>query len=325
MLFRSASAGGADLVAQQAHVSDMGLSKIDESTAERVALVSGVRSVSKIIYGVSTAPGMPWLMVFGAEPNSDYLRHYRLQEGRLLARPKEAMLGRLAADGLKKGVGDRLRIGGTSYLVVGVFETGVAYEDSAAVLTLREAQTLLGWRRQISMLNIRLVDPARASEMGRILEAQFTDIAVSTPSSFVERAQDFATLNAMTSVLVALTMVVGGVVMTNAVLMSVFERTQEIGVLRALGWRRRRVLGMVLAEAVVLSLLSSALGVVLGVGLGQLIAAEPTYGRHFLIPSYSWGLVGQVVLLAVALGALGGLYPAWRATGLRPIEALRYE
>jgi putative ABC transport system permease protein len=136
--------------------------------------------------------------------------------------------------------------------------------------------------------------------------------------------QDFATMNAMFGALIGLMVVVGGIVMLNVMAMSVFERTQEIGVLRALGWRRWRVLHMVLGEALALSLLSTLLGIALGVGLNALFSLEPTYGR--LLPAvYSSGAFAQVVALAVALGALGGLYPAWRATRLRPAEALRYE
>jgi ABC-type antimicrobial peptide transport system permease subunit len=112
--------------------------------------------------------------------------------------------------------------------------------------------------------------------------------------------------------------------MMNAMLMSVFERTRELGVLRALGWRRRRVLRMVLGESLALSLLSTLLGIAIGVGLNALFSLEPTYGQ--LLPAiYTPGSFAQVVVLALALGGLGGLYPAWRAANLRPVEALRYE
>jgi putative ABC transport system permease protein len=136
--------------------------------------------------------------------------------------------------------------------------------------------------------------------------------------------QDFATMNALLGALVLLTVIVGGVVMTNAMLMSVFERTQEIGVLRALGWRRRRVLRMVLVESIALSLLSGVFGTGIGVGLNYLFLLEPSLGT-FLTPAFPPGLFAQVLALTVLLGAVGGLYPAWRASGLRPVEALRYE
>jgi len=136
--------------------------------------------------------------------------------------------------------------------------------------------------------------------------------------------QDFATTYAILNALILLTVVVGGIVMTNAMLISVFERTQEIGVLRALGWKRRRVVRMIFVEALALSLLSALVGIGLGVGLNYLFMLIPGFGA-FLTPAYTPALFGRVLGLAVTLGVIGSLYPAWRAAGLRPIEALRYE
>jgi ABC-type antimicrobial peptide transport system permease subunit len=136
--------------------------------------------------------------------------------------------------------------------------------------------------------------------------------------------QDFASMNAMFGALTALTLLVGGIVMMNVMVMSVFERRQEIGVLRALGWRRRRVLRLVLAESLALSLLSGLLGLLIGVGLSLLFTLEPSTGA-FLAFAYSPGILAQTLALALALGAIGGLYPAWRAANLPPAEALRYE
>jgi putative ABC transport system permease protein len=107
-------------------------------------------------------------------------------------------------------------------------------------------------------------------------------------------------------------------------LMSVFERTREIGTLRALGWRRRRVVGMIVSESLALAFLSGIAGILLGVGLGNLIAMEPTMGA-WLKGEYSLRLFAQAIGIALVLGGIGALYPAWRAANLSPIEALRYE
>jgi putative ABC transport system permease protein len=112
--------------------------------------------------------------------------------------------------------------------------------------------------------------------------------------------------------------------MTNTMVMSVFERTREIGVLRALGWRRWRILGMIVRESVTLSLLGGAAGILLGVALGMLINLHPLI-KGFLQLRYSVGLFVQALSTTLVLGILGGIYPAWRATRLQPVEALRYE
>ena len=107
----------------------------------------------------------------------------------------------------------------------------------------------------------------------------------------------------------------------NTVFMSVFERTREIGVLRALGWRRVRVLLMVMKESLVLSAVGGVAGILLGMGLGSLFPLL----LSMLVPVYSGELLVRALVLALVLGSIAGLYPAWWASRLDPLEALRYE
>ncbi|MBI5877063.1 MAG: ABC transporter permease [Chloroflexi bacterium] len=317
-------AGQIDLLAEEAGVSDASLSKIDERIADRIALRPDIRSVSKLVMGVTSAPDMLYLIVWGVDPSDEYLTHYRLREGRLIERPREVMLGRFLARSAKKNIGDKLQIGGSGYEVVGIYENGVSFEDGGSVITLRDAQERFNKTRQASFLGFRVADPARIDAVALALEAEYPEIIVSRPSNFTQRMNDMAVTYATLNALIVLTVIVGGIVMTNAMLMSVFERTQEIGVLRALGWSRGRVVRMVLVESLALSVLSALAGIALGMGLAGLFTLEPTMGA-MLTPAYSAEMFGQVFLLAVALGVIGGVYPAWRAANLRPIEALRYE
>jgi ABC-type antimicrobial peptide transport system permease subunit len=273
---------------------------------------------------VSSAPGLPFFMVFGLDPRENYIQHYRVREGRMLQRPGEVIIGRFAANSLEKKVGDRVRLGGQNFEVVGIYENGQSYEDAGGLVSLEDARDIFNRPNKSTLLGIKVTDPDQAEAVAQFLEASFPEIIVARTAAFTERLQDFQTTYAIMNALVALTIVVGGVVMMNAMLMSVFERTQEIGVLRAVGWKRRRVIGMVLAEAVALSLLSGLVGIGLGIGLNHLLLLEPTMGV-FLTPAYEPRLFVEVLILALALGAIGGVYPAWRAAGLRPIEALRYE
>jgi putative ABC transport system permease protein len=116
---------------------------------------------------------------------------------------------------------------------------------------------------------------------------------------------------------------VGGLGVLNTLLMSVSERTREIGTLRAVGWSRARVLSMILQEGFLVSALGALLGLAIGVaGAEALVAFAP---RGFLGAQYSPLLFAEAAAVALALGFLGSLYPAWKAGRLSPIEALRYE
>ena len=117
---------------------------------------------------------------------------------------------------------------------------------------------------------------------------------------------------------------VGGLGMMNTMLMSVLERTREIGVLRALGWKRRRIITMIVGEALIVALGGGALGILLGVGLTELARTAPSV-EALLQDTLTPYILAQAIGIAVVLGTVGGLYPAWRASKLQPVEAMRYE
>ena len=165
------------------------------------------------------------------------------------------MLGRKALEGMKTKVGEVIRLGDVGFRVVGVYETGITYEESAGVMSLRDAQDLTGKPRQVTMYGIKLDDPQQAEAIQQQLENTLPDIAVSMSSQFAENLPDLKNMQVMMWAIDVLAILVGGISM-----MSVYERTREIGTLRAVGWQRRRVLWMVLKESIVLSLLGAAVG-----------------------------------------------------------------
>jgi putative ABC transport system permease protein len=108
-------------------------------------------------------------------------------------------------------------------------------------------------------------------------------------------------------------------------IMSVFERTREIGVLKAVGWRSRRILGMILGESIVLTLVAGTVGTIVGiVGVNAVLAYSSSFGS-IIQPVYSLDLFIRAYGIAFLVGILGGIYPAYRASKLAPTEALRYE
>ncbi len=151
-----------------------------------------------------------------------------------------------------------------------------------------------------------------------MLEQQFADVMVGTTSTFTEKMQDFKTMESMMNAMSGLTMLVGGIVMMNAMLMSVFERTQEIGLLRAVGWKRKRVVGMIVIEGLALSLFSGVAGVGIGIGLNSILGLIPLYGSFFN-PIYEGPTFLQIGVLVLVLGVVGSM---WVGTDYAPINPL---
>jgi putative ABC transport system permease protein len=122
----------------------------------------------------------------------------------------------------------------------------------------------------------------------------------------------------------AVALILGSIGLLNTMVMAVFERTNEVGLLRALGWRRRRVLTLILGEAMVLGLLGALVGTALAyLGVRALLLDRTSQG--FIDPNLPPAVVGIGLAMGLGLSLLGGLYPALRAAMLDPTEALRHE
>ncbi len=313
-----------DLTVSEAKASDMSVAAIDEKVGRYAALLPDVQHVTGLLLGIATMPGTPYFLVFGIDPAGYGIRHFAITEGERMRLPREMLLGKVAAKSYKKHVGDTMQISGNAFRVVGIYETGIGYEDSSGVISLAEAQRVFKKPNQVSFYGIKLKDPAQANVVRQQIESRMPQVTVSASSEFGEKMNDMQSFRMMTNALSLISILVGGVGMMNAMLMSVYERTREIGTLRALGWRRRRVVWMIVREAILLSILGGIAGIVVGIGLGALISMEPSMGGY-LRGSYSLILLSQAMIVALVLGGIGALYPAWRASNLSPIEALRYE
>ena len=314
---------GAHLVGSEADAS-LDLSKVDQGVVRRIAALPGVESSEGFLTGYTALGDLPFFIVFGYHPRGLAIREYSIVEGQPLTTNRQVILGRVAAENLKKGVGQTLRLFDTSFKIVGIYETGVPMQDGGAVLSLRDAQKLFGQPHKVSFIGVWLESPKDADAIADQIEARFPEVALSQASDFTEGLVDIQMMEGYTWGIMAMALIVGGLGMTNTMLMSVFERTREIGVLRALGWRKRRILGMIIRESLAVSLLGGITGCVVGVLLGLLLNTLPVV-QGWIKLEYRVALFVQAFGTALALGIVGGVYPAWRATRLQPVEALRYE
>jgi putative ABC transport system permease protein len=162
-----------------------------------------------------------------------------------------------------------------------------------------------------------------APEVGRINE-QMPEVHAALTADFVEQMPDMENADRFFNAISFLAIAVGGLGVLNTMLMSVHERTREIGVLRAVGWGRRPVLTMILKESLILSLLGGGIGILVAFGLVGILNVLPYVGG-VMEARWQWDVFARAIWVALLLGLIGGLYPAYRATRMQPVEALRYE
>ncbi len=321
----------ADLVLSQPDSFDVTLSSVDERVGIDLASMPEVAAISGMLSGIIQTEGSPYFFVFGYPEDSFILDRFQIIDGISVfdreaqrQRGKPVMLGSAAAETLKKKPGDTMRLGNVAYRVVGIYETGDAFEDSGAVFDLTEAQELLGKPRQVSLFYIQLKDGNLSERLIARVERLYPDLSLYTTSEYSDKQIMGETLKGYVWGIAGLAIILGGIGMMNTQLMSVFERTREIGVLLAVGWKRRQVLIMILGESILVCLG----GGILGILLGWLMVKWMTSGTVLFgtgTQNISIGLIMQALVVVLVLGLTGGVYPAYRATRLQPIDALRYE
>jgi len=231
-------------------------------------------------------------------------------------------------------VGQTVVIGSTPYLVNGVMaakdSTGTESTNNVLVVPLtRVQQSIAGYGNLFSIVlqatDADAVDMAEAEAttvINTALKIESTDDATYTISNQAQllaaSTSTASTFSAMLAAVAGISLLVGGIGVTNIMLVTVTERTREIGIRKALGATRGAILGQFLTEATLLSLLGGALGV-----LGAVI------GSQFEILGVKPAIVGSSVVLAlgvsIGIGVFFGGYPAFRAAKMRPVDALRHE
>ncbi|MCE2914737.1 MAG: ABC transporter permease [Rubrivivax sp.] len=288
--------------------------------------VDQVAGLLSELLGVDEAPPM---FVFGWAQGSFLWDHLVLRDGRWPRDDEEpaVVLGALAAELLHKQAGNDLVIEGTRFRVVGIFQSTALVENGAVLMSLAQAQRLNDKPGKVNILNVKLKPGAGEAGAARVRDAVKSSLpgySAITSGQLVQQNALVRITKAMSAATILVAGLVGALGVFNTMLMSVSERTRAIGVLLAIGWRRGRVIRLVLIESAALSVLGGLLGVLLGV-LGVTVLEHHAMLRGKIDGLFTGGLFASALGLALGLGLLGGLYPAWRASRLVPAAALRHE
>jgi len=267
-----------------------------------------------------------------------------LQEGRHLTtqdinrRRSVCVLGYEVWEKLFKGqqaLGHEIRIGQNSFDVVGVAEKKGSFlgqsQDNFVIVPLGASDKIYGRRGSIEIgvlakdasSFVLAQDEARAILRARrhVAPGKDDDFGITTAEMFMDLYRNLTGAIFIVFVgVAAISLVVGGIVIMNIMMVSVTERTREIGIRKALGAKQRDILMQFLVESATLSLTGGAIGVILGSGLALLVAAVSPLPAEVSILAIILGLA-----MSTSIGLIFGIYPALRAARLDPIVALRFE
>ncbi|MGD0114882.1 MAG: ABC transporter permease [Dehalococcoidia bacterium] len=312
--------------------------------------------------------------MLGTEPSYQYVRDFYVAEGRFITEDdinKEALvcvLGVKVRDQLfgdKDPIGEvvRIHIGpgnygfGFNFTVVGVMEekgaTSSVDQDNVIITPLPSFQrrvplSLNPHGTTVSQINIKVTDRSKIPQIKlaitdilrkrhNLSEGTDNDFTIQSQSDLLSTATEVdRTLSVLLVSIALISLIVGGIGIMNIMLVSVSERTREIGIRKAVGAKRRDILMQFMIEALVVTLFGGLLGVAVGTGITQILQHDFNWHINLLIRTLNVSVSGGVYVItprwiiaglamSAATGLVFGVYPAWRAARLDPIEALRRE
>jgi len=316
-----------DFVVARKGASDLSLSTVTEEEADALARRPDIERTIRALFDITQVGDNPYFATIGVRPEDLALSPPHLVDGSTLSTgaTDDIMLGDGAAGNLHAAVGSTVDVEKRNYRVVGIYHTGNTWEDNGAIAPLASLQAATGKRDTVTAVYVTVkagLDPKVVATSIRDDSPLLTTVTNVDEMSRVD--QGIVLMDALNLAISALAVGIGAIGVMNTMVMSVFERTREIGILRAVGWRGSRILRMIIGESLLLCLLAAVVGSGLGVLASRAVMLFPAV-RSLLDPTYGIDIFVRGLVVAIVVALAGAIYPAIRAVRLSPMEALRHE
>jgi putative ABC transport system permease protein len=306
-----------------------------KSELERDAAQYGITKVTPLLFHLRSGLSASSAFIFqGLPPEEDVSSIYydfEITAGRALsaadATAPIAVIGEQVATRNRLEIGDELRLNRSStFTVVGVAKSGGGLIDNAVLVPLASLQAAIGISDRVTFFALKLADATKIEEVKTQLLAKYPDLGFQTRGDVLSVAEKGIRITDVVRLgISAIALIVGAIAVANTMMMSVFERTREFGVVRAIGAKPGFLFRLVLLEAILLSIVGAIAGVILG-RLGMIVVNNIS---NSLIGLEVAALTGRLILFSVAvalfMGLISGLIPAFRASRIPIAVAMSRE
>jgi putative ABC transport system permease protein len=317
----------AEMVVFEKNVSDLFFSNVDVTTADELAKQPFIKSVQPVLFSIVATPDRPVVTCFGIRPEDG-----RLQKGTWLSGnaadfrhdSEGVVLGERAADFLQAKLGDDVALGQKSYRVLGVVQLENGFENGGVFMPLTCCQKAFRKEGTASILSVALAPGHESQEVKQWIDQYHPRLTALENDEFSKSYSQFKILKTTAWVVGGCAFLLGGLSVTNTMILSVFSRIKELAITRICGFSRAQVVSMIFGESVIISLLGMLLGWLLSFS-GLWILREVPALQGYIEPRIGWQELLGALALASITAILGAIYPAWYAARLKPASALRYE
>jgi putative ABC transport system permease protein len=284
------------------------------------------------------------VQVIGVTENYFELRNIEILLGRLISEQDNLLVRKVAVissntldelmENVENPTGKNIRLNGDTYTVIGVTEetSGFGQPSNVIYVPLFTAQNTLFGVSHVNQIYVgakteTIMEEAENQigwlllELHGLTSPDEADFSISSQGDILETVSEVTqTFTTLLTGIAAISLVVGGIGVMNIMLVTVTERTREIGIRKALGAKRKVIITQFLIESVILTIIGGFMGVLAGLGVSLILTNSMNLPNTFSITS-----IGLAVAVSCVIGIVFGIYPAYKASKLQPIEALRYE
>ena len=281
-------------------------------------------SVSPLVIGSLREEWNPYAMVLGTSHWTT--SRFGLLEGRFPTDGKqEVVIGTLLANQIGVTVGQALTLSNSQYRITGIHGSGSRLIDGSVLMNLNEAQQLFGREQQINIALVRVQKSGDIQQIIQQINARFPKLKASQSSDFLRNSRLFIVATSCSQAVAVISFIGTCLIVTNTMLMAVGERTKEIGILMAIGWRPHLVLRMLFAESLTICLSGALLGNCLAIGILRILNYSKVIGFGWIPTTLPVESVALSLGMALLLACTAILWPAAIIYNLTPLEALRHE
>jgi putative ABC transport system permease protein len=312
--------GGMSIAALQAPVGE--LTEEDATLVASIQRKDALRGVSPKLINAVKVDGKEFMLVGVRFRDELKMKPWWNIQGNKPSLSRDVLLGAMTARQLNKQAGDTLILREKEFRVVGVLEEQSSVDDQAIFADLREMGQLFNRPGSVSFIEVSTWCAACPVEtIVEQISAKLPNAKVFAVKQLVEA--ELSQVRLATHFAIALTAIIliaGSLIMFFATMASVRERTQEVGILRAIGFRQRQIIRLFLLEGIVISLIGGFIGAIVG-SIAAAVLSGPLIGVE--VPSFDLRFTGMAIILAIMMGTLSVIYPARKASQLDPTMALR--
>ncbi|NOY67309.1 MAG: ABC transporter permease [Gammaproteobacteria bacterium] len=317
-----------DLVLLQANKADPMTSRLSITMLPKLEALQGVSHVQALLLDFLSLDNKQNILAYGWPENYDEIKK-KAGNGKFVPLEKnEVLMGKAAASLGGFSIGDNIEINLGVFHIAGFFETESIFESGVIYMRLDDLQKIAGVNNQVTFFFIELKSSLTEKDKDGIqntIKATFPGTQVLTSNEFIKTNNMTDALRGLSVITLITSTILAILIVSTIMVLSVTERYQELGILRAIGWSSYRVSGLIITESMIITILGSLMGVIFGWAGLELALVQLQSMGIYAESVVTWSLFIQAGLATVVIGLAGAAIPAYHAQKIRVMEALRHE